>query len=109
MDVGPDKTDTIYVGKLKLMTGGDKMTTRGLYKNDANSKPQFKIILMCNDLPKLGGNDGGIWRRIEVVEYISKFTDERHDQVLQIHISTRRMNNCQRNLKCGIRCLLLNY
>ena len=31
---------------------------------------------MCNDLPKLGGNDGGIWRRIEVVEYISKFTDE---------------------------------
>ena len=24
----------------------------------------------------LGGNDGGIWRRIEVVEYISKFTDD---------------------------------
>ena len=31
---------------------------------------------MCNELPKLGGNDGGIWRRIEVVEYISKFTDD---------------------------------
>lgn len=72
----PEKTDTIYVGKLKLMTGGDKMTTRGLYKETTQFKPQFKIILMCNELPKLGGNDGGIWRRIEVVEYISKFTDE---------------------------------
>ncbi|MBD23925.1 MAG: hypothetical protein CMG46_02825 [Candidatus Marinimicrobia bacterium] len=72
----PEKTDTIYVGKLKLMTGGDKMTTRGLYKETTQFKPQFKIILMCNDLPNLGGNDGGIWRRIEVVEYISKFTDD---------------------------------
>ena len=72
----PEKTDTIYVGKLKLMSGGDKMTTRGLYKETTQFKPQFKIILMCNELPKLGGNDGGIWRRIEVVEYISKFTDD---------------------------------
>ena len=30
---------------------------------------------MCNDLPQLGGNDGGIWRRIEVVKYLAKFTD----------------------------------
>ena len=71
----PEKNDVIYAGKLKLMTGGDKMTSRGLYKGVTNFDPQFKIILMCNDLPKLAGNDGGLWRRIEVVEYISKFTD----------------------------------
>ena len=71
----PEKSDIIYGGKLKLMTGGDKMTSRGLYKGMTHFDPQFKIILMCNDLPKLGGNDGGLWRRIEVVEYISKFTD----------------------------------
>ena len=71
----PEKNDVIYAGKLKLMTGGDKMTSRALYKGTTNFDPQFKIILMCNDLPKLGGNDGGLWRRIEVVEYISKFTD----------------------------------
>ena len=71
----PEKNDVIYAGKLKLMTGGDKMTSRALYKGTTQFDPQFKIILMCNDLPKLGGNDGGLWRRIEVVEYISKFTD----------------------------------
>ena len=71
----PEKTDLIYVGKLKQMTGGDKLTSRGLYKGTTQFKPQFKMALMCNDLPQLGGNDGGIWRRIEVVKYISKFTD----------------------------------
>ena len=80
----PEKTDIIYIGKLKQMTGGDKMTTRALFKGTTQFKPQFKIILMCNDLPKLGGNDGGIWRRIEVVKYLAKFTDNEN------HVDHRR-------------------
>ena len=71
----PEKSDLIYVGKLKQMTGGDKMTSRALFKGTTQFKPQFKIVLMCNDLPQLRGNDGGIWRRIEVVKYLAKFTD----------------------------------
>ena len=71
----PERDDQIYVGKLKQITGGDKMTSRGLFKDTTEFKPQFKIILMCNDLPKLAGNDGGVHRRIEVVDFISKFTD----------------------------------
>lgn len=71
----PEKEDVIYVGKLKQMTGGDKMTSRQLHCRTTQFKPQFKIVLMCNDLPQLGGNDGGIWRRIEVVKYLAKFTD----------------------------------
>ena len=72
----PEKTDQIYVGKLKQMTGGDKMTSRQLFGETTQFKPQFKMVLMCNDLPKLAGNDGGIWRRIEVVKYLAKFTDK---------------------------------
>ena len=71
----PEKSDQIFVGKLKQMTGGDKMTSRGLFKETTQFKPQFKVVLMCNELPTLAGNDGGTWRRIEVVKYISKFTD----------------------------------
>ena len=43
----PDEDDKIYVGKLKQITGGDKLTSRGLYKETTEFKPQFKIILMC--------------------------------------------------------------
>jgi P4 family phage/plasmid primase-like protien len=71
----PEKDDQIYVGKLKQITGGDTMTSRGLFKNTTEFKPQFKLMLMCNDLPKLAGNDGGVARRIEVVDFISKFTN----------------------------------
>ena len=71
----PERDDQIYVGKLKQITGGDKMTSRGLFKDTTEFKPQFKIILMCNDLPKLAGNDGGVHRRIEVVDFISKFIE----------------------------------
>ena len=71
----PEAEDTIYVGKLKELTGGDTLTSRGLFKDIRDFKPQFKMILQCNDLPKLGGNDGGVWRRVEVVKYISKFME----------------------------------
>jgi P4 family phage/plasmid primase-like protien len=71
----PEAEDTIYVGKLKEITGGDTLVSRGLFKDLREFKPQFKIILQCNDLPKLGGNDGGVWRRVEVLKYVSKFMD----------------------------------
>jgi len=71
----PEAEDTIYVGKLKELTGGDTLVSRGLFKDLREFKPQFKIILQCNDLPKLGGNDGGVWRRVEVVKYIAKFME----------------------------------
>ena len=71
----PDKDDQIFVGKLKQITGGDKMSSRGLFKEASDFKPQFKIILMCNDLPKLANIDGGVTRRIEVVDFPSKFID----------------------------------
>ena len=71
----PERDDQIYVGKLKQITGGDTMTSRGLFKDTSEFKPQFKLMLMCNELPKLAGNDGGVHRRIEVVDFISKFTD----------------------------------
>ena len=81
----PEKDDQIYVGKLKQISGGDKLTSRGLFKNTTEFKPQFKLTLMCNDLPKLAGNDGGVARRIEVVDFISKFVAEPKPHALNPH------------------------
>ena len=81
----PERDDQIYVGKLKQITGGDTMTSRGLFKDTTEFKPQFKLMLMCNELPKLAGNDGGVHRRIEVVDFISKFTDNPRPSVNNPH------------------------
>ena len=71
----PDSNSTLNVGLMKGMTGGDEITARGLNKDPICFKPQFKMVICCNDKPKLPPNDGGVWRRITLVEFVSRFVD----------------------------------
>ena len=72
----PDNDERINIGLMKELTGGDKIKARGLYKDAFEYKPQFKLMLLCNDLPEMPGNDDGTWRRVRVVRFMSKFRDE---------------------------------
>jgi P4 family phage/plasmid primase-like protien len=72
----PDEHCKLNVGLMKEMTGGDKIIARALFKEPIEFKPQFKMVLTCNDKPELPPDDEGTWRRVVLVEYRSKF---RHD------------------------------
>lgn len=69
----PDRGQRMNIGYMKELTGGDIIQARPLYKEPFKFKPQFKIVLCCNDLPKVPPDDEGSWRRIRVVKFISKF------------------------------------
>tara|TARA_B110000285_G_scaffold12933_1_gene12838 strand:- start:4976 stop:7801 length:2826 start_codon:yes stop_codon:yes gene_type:complete len=75
----PDVNETLNVGQMKEITGNDKISARGLYKEPFEFTPQFKLICMCNDLPNIPSNDDGTWRRLEVVDFISRFVDDESD------------------------------
>ena len=69
----PNADEKINVGLMKELTGGDKITVRQLYGQQFEFKPQFKLVLCCNKIPEIPTDDEGTWRRIRVVEFISKF------------------------------------
>lgn len=71
----PSEDERLNVGQLKELSGGDVVQTRELFKAPCEWKPQFKLFLLCNQLPHVPSDDGGTWRRIRVVEFGSKFLE----------------------------------
>jgi len=70
----PNENDKINVGLMKELSGNDRILVRALYKNPYEFKPQFKLILIANQLPDIS-SEPACFRRIRVVEFSSKFTE----------------------------------
>lgn len=72
----PGRGERMNIGLMKQLTGGDMVMARPLYKEPFDFKPMFKIVLCCNDLPKVPPDDEGTWRRLRVLKFIAKFTSK---------------------------------
>ena len=69
-------------GLVKLLTGGSTVTARFLHKEFFEFKPQFKLFLETNYLPRITGTDHGIWRRVIVIPFNAQLTPEQKDPKL---------------------------
>ena len=67
---------------IKVLTGGDRVECRYLYKEFFEYTPQFKIILAANNLPEIKGADYGIKRRIKIVPFKKRIIPEEMDKKL---------------------------
>ena len=68
--------------KIKLMTGGDRISCRRLYQDYFEFAPQFKLWLATNDLPSISGTSEAIWRRITVIPFDVTIPVEARDKTL---------------------------
>ena len=48
----------------KMLTGEDPVTSRFLFREFFEYRPNFKLFLLANHTPEIRGSDFGIWRRI---------------------------------------------
>lgn len=71
----PDQGAKLNTGLVKEYSGNDKLYIRGLFKEGAIMKPMFSMALLCNDKPKITSDDDGTWRRMVIIEFISKFIE----------------------------------
>jgi len=72
----PGQNDVIYEGPMKqLVSGVESLTGRNLFKNEEVFKPQFSVVVCCNEFPAIKTRDKGTWRRVRVVDFLSQFSD----------------------------------
>ena len=69
----PDEQIALNTGLMKEITSCEKMYARDLFKSGCEFEVQAKFHLACNDKPKINTTDGGTWRRLVVINYLSKF------------------------------------
>jgi P4 family phage/plasmid primase-like protien len=69
----PDEAIALNTGLMKEITSGEKMYARDLFKSGSEFEVQAKFHLACNEKPKINTTDGGTWRRLVVINFVSKF------------------------------------
>ena len=89
----PEKGQKINTGFMKFLTGNDPIKGRGLYeKTEVEYNPQFKVILLCNDIPDMDNNDEGVWSRCRCIEYPVTFVKnptETYERLIDVDLGTK--------------------
>lgn len=72
----PEADDKLNTSIIKSFSGGDSIISRELYKAPISFKLQGSLILCCNKIPGINSTgDGGIQRRLRIVEFTSRFCE----------------------------------
>jgi P4 family phage/plasmid primase-like protien len=68
-------TDVINSGFMKQVSGSDTLIARQLYEPICTFRFFGTLFFCLNNLPIFDTNDGGVWRRVKVLEFNSRFCE----------------------------------
>lgn len=73
----PESTDVIHEGPMKeLVSGIEPITARAPYMSKSVVfTPQCALVVCCNTHMSVRTQDDGTWRRLKVVPFVAKFTE----------------------------------
>jgi putative DNA primase/helicase len=85
-----DEGKRLAEGLVKMITGGDTVTARHLYRGSFEFQPQFALWLVANHEPRVRADDEAMWRRIIRVPFEHVVPPERRDRSLKAKLTDRR-------------------
>jgi putative DNA primase/helicase len=88
VSVEVDEGKQFAEGLLKLISGGDTVTARYLYREAFEFQPQFKLWLAANHRPRVNADDGAMWRRIIQVPFVEFVPPAEQDTTLSQRLRT---------------------
>ncbi len=59
--------------RLKGLASGDPVTCRHLYGDYFTYRPVMKLVLSVNNMPRVGDQSTGFWRRVRVFPFVHEF------------------------------------
>jgi putative DNA primase/helicase len=68
--------------RIKLLTGGDRVTARKMRRDNVDFQPQFKLVITGNHRPRLSSHDEAICRRILCVPFDVTIPPHERDEKL---------------------------
>jgi len=110
----PDEGEKLNTARIKQFTGGDIVEARGLFADQEKFKIMGRIFFSTNDLPPVGSMDGGTWRRMLVIPFVSAFKDPGDPMIDPANHIYEKDSNLedkfkQNNMRAAFLRLLLHY
>lgn len=72
--------------KVKLLTGGDKLTARYMRQDFVVFTPSHTLLMLTNYRPSADATDAALWRRVQLVPFELVVPEERRDPTLTAKI-----------------------
>jgi putative DNA primase/helicase len=83
-----DEGKEIAEGLVKLLTGGDTVAARFLYRETFEFTPVFKLWLAANARPRASAADDALWRRIVHVPFTNVIPEAERDERIKLELRT---------------------
>ena len=82
---------------IKQITGGEAVTSRYLFNEYFEYRPEYKIVLVTNHLPRIQERNEAIWRRIRFIPFNVVIPSDKRDHNLLKKLKRER----PRRIKLG--------
>lgn len=78
-----NETDQFDEAKVKMLTGGDRITARYMFRDFFSFDPSHTLILMGNYQPKVASGGDSFWRRLRIIPFTYRVPDEHRVEGLE--------------------------